>query len=238
MHWIVLYLLFQILNVATANLYNVSKTNTSISIECNRFYEAKKGTCEEAAYSWDGLDDQYPFADVHKAYNTFGYTGLREECERACAQGNFCRAYSVSSAVSILQGNIHCDIYTSCPNQINGDTNLFIRQAPFNCFIKATTPFGVLKNYNDLVNPWSQITRLLKVELEPFMEIHFAVNGVVDDNTYAIRPYKTLPDFCDYEDSLDCLFLYSGFLGIGLLVVFVGIIATNLIILFNKNQLI
>jgi len=234
MIWLILLLLTNV----KASLYNVTYTDSSIHVECNRFYEAKTGTCTEAAYSWDGLDDQYPFAGVHRAYNEDGYIGLRRECERACAQGNFCRAYSVSSATSMLQGNIHCNIYDTCAAEVSGNTDLFIRQSPFNCFIKATYAEGVLKNYNDVVNPWSQITRKLDVYVEPFMEVHISVNGVVDENTYAIKPFKEIGEHCDVEDELDCLFLYSGWLGVGLFIGFVALVSGNLILIFTKDGLI
>ena len=90
----------------------------------------------------------------------------------------------------MLQGNLHCNIYDTCAAEVDGNTDLFIRQSPFNCFIKATYAKGVLK-YNDVVNPWSQITRMLDVQVEPFMEVHVSVNGVVDENTYAIKPFNT-----------------------------------------------
>ena len=233
-----LILLATFILCVNGNLYNVTYNQDSIVFECNRFYEAKKGTCTTSEYSWDGIDSQYPFANVKTAFANEGLSGIKRECERICGDTNICRAYSVSSARDILLGNIHCNIYSICDQEVNGDTDLFIREAPFNCFIKATSAEGTFKNYNDNSNPWSQLSRQLIVYVKPFMEIHVMINGVVDSNTHAIKPFKELGEYCDMEDELDCLFLYSGWLGVGLFAAFVAIVTGNLILIFTKDKLI
>lgn len=234
-----MYLLF-LLPVFVSATYNVSYGSDTISIECNRFYESAKGTCSDAAtYSWDGISDQYPFFEVKQSYMSNGLKGLRESCERACGDVHDCRGYSVSSASSILSGVLHCDIYLSCSTITTGTTDVFQRQAPYACLIKATSNDGVFKNYNDNSQPWTQNTRQLVVSVKPFQEVHFSVNGVVHGKEVAIRNFNTIADdYCTSEDDLDCLFLHSGVLGILLFVIFVGIVTTNVMLFVTKRNLI
>ena len=152
------------ITAASGALHNVTVLENRILVECNRYYDdVRLGKClENAASSWDGIQSQYPFELVKQAYDADGLAGLSLECERVCAATNQCRAYRVSSAIDILQGNAICEIYTECntDNIVSAASKLYIKKQPFNCFIKATNFDGVKKNYNDLVNPWSQISRV------------------------------------------------------------------------------
>ena len=228
--------------VVSGALHNVTVLENRILVECNRYYDdVRLGKClENAAISWDSIDDQYPFELVKQAYDADGLSGLSLECERVCAATNQCRAYRVSSATDILQGNAICDIYTECnvANIVSAASKLYVKQAPFNCFIKATNFDGVKKNYNDLVNPWSQISRVLTVPIKPYQEIHIQVNGVTDLNTYAYRPYNELGEYCDLDDVFDCLLTENVILTSIIFVMLVGIISSNLILVLSKKNLI
>jgi hypothetical protein len=217
--------------------YNVTFTESSLIVECERYYEKKQGSCETAAYSFDTTDNQYPFSELYDAYEKEGMASLNRECERICGAMNNCRAYSVSGDVEKLQNIAHCNIYTTCI-EVGGTTELYVREPPFNCFVKATTWDGVFQNYNDRVNPFSQLSRLLEVQLKPFMDVHLTVNGVVDSETYAIRPYKEVPEGCTSEDELDCLFFQMGWLGAVLFVGFAALLSVNVIVLVSKKNLV
>ena len=228
--------------VVLGALHNVTVLENRILVECNRYYDdVRLGKCtEEAASSWDGLDDQYPFELVKQAYDADGLAGLSLECERVCAATNQCRAYRVSSATDILQGNAICDIYTECNvgTIVSAASKLYVKQEPFNCFLKATNFDGVKKNYNDLVNPWSQISRVLTVPIKAFQEIHIQINGVTDLNTYAYRPYNELEEYCDLDDVFDCLLTGDIIWTSIIFVMLVGIISSNIILVLSKKNLI
>lgn len=230
------------ITAASGALHNVTVLQNRILVECNRYYDdVRLGKCaEEAASSWDGIDDQYPFELVKQAYDANGLSGLSIECERVCAATNQCRAYRVSSATDILQGNAICDIYTECnvANIVSGASKLYVKQEPFNCFIKATSFDGVHKNYNDLVNPFSQISRVLTVPIKAFQEVHLQVNGVTDLNTYAYRPYKELDEYCDLDDVWECLLTENVILTAIIFVMLVGIVSSNIILVVSKKNLI
>ena len=74
--------------VVLGALHNVTVLENRILVECNRYYDdVRLGKCtEEAASSWDGLDDQYPFELVKQAYDADGLAGLSLECERCVLQ--------------------------------------------------------------------------------------------------------------------------------------------------------
>ena len=239
MHYVYLLLM---LSTASGALHNVTILENRILVECNRYYDdVRLGKClENAASSWDGIQSQYPFELVKQAYDADGLAGLSLECERVCAATNQCRAYRVSSATDILQGNAICDIYTECrvDNIVSAASKLYIKQEPFNCFIKATSFDGVHKNYNDLVNPWSQISRVLTIPIKPYQEIHIQVNGVTDLNTYSYRPYKELEEYCDLDDVFDCLLTENVILTSVIFVMLVGIVSSNLILVLSKKNLI
>ena len=230
------------ITAASGALHNVTVLENRILVECNRYYDdVRLGKClENAAISWGSIDDEYPCELGEQAYDADGLSGLSLECERVCAATNQCRAYRVSSATDILQGNAICDIYTECnvANIVSAASKLYVKQAPFNCFIKATNFDGVKKNYNDLVNPWSQISRVLTVPIKPYQEIHIQVNGVTDLNTYAYRPYNELGEYCDLDDVFDCLLTENVILTSIIFVMLVGIISSNLILVLSKKNLI
>ena len=234
--------LLLMLSTSSGALHNVTILENRILVECNRYYDdVRLGKCaEDAASSWDGIQSQYPFELVKQAYDADGLSGLSRECERVCAATNQCRAYRVSSATDILQGNAICDIYTECrvDNIVSAASKLYVKQAPFNCFLKATSFDGLHKNYNDLVNPWSQISRVLTVPIKAFQECHVTVNGVTDLNTYAYRPYKELEEYCDLDDVFDCLLTENVILTSVIFVMLVGIISSNIILVVSKKNLI
>ena len=227
--------------IVSGSLHNVTVLENRILVECNRYYDdVRLGKClENAASSWDG-NAQYPFELVKQAYDADGLAGLSLECEKVCAATNQCRAYRVSSAIDILQGNAICDIYTECntDNIVSAASKLYVKQAPFNCFIKATNFDGVKKNYNDLVNPWSQISRVLTVPIKAFQECHIQINGVTDLNTYSYRPYKELEEYCDLDDVWECLLTENVILTSVIFVMLVGIISSNIILVLSKKNLI
>lgn len=231
-----------LLSTASGALHNVTVLENRILVECNRYYDdVRLGKCaEDAASSWDSIDDQYPFELVKQAYDADGLIGLSLECERVCAATNQCRAYRVSSATDILQGNAICDIYTECnvANIVSAASKLYIKQEPFNCFIKATNFDGVHKNYNDLVNPFSQLSRVLTIPIKAFQEVHLQVNGVTDLNTYAYRPYNELEEYCDLDDVWECLLTENVILTSIIFVMLVGIISSNIILVLSKQNLI
>ena len=228
--------------VVSGALHNVTILENRILVECNRYYDdVRLGKClENAASSWDGIQNQYPFELVKQAYDADGLAGLSLECERVCAATNQCRAYRVSSATDILQGNAICDIYTECntANIVSAASKLYIKKEPFNCFLKATSFDGVHKNYNDLVNPFSQLSRVLTVPIKAYQEIHIQINGVTDLNTYAYRPYKELEEYCDLDDVFDCLLTEDIIWTSIIFVVLVGIISSNIILVLSKKNLI
>ena len=230
------------ITAASGALHNVTVLENRILVECNRYYDdVRLGKClENAASSWDGIQSQYPFELVKQAYDADGLAGLSLECERVCAATNQCRAYRVSSATDILQGNAICDIYTECrvDNIVSATSKLYVKQEPFNCFLKATSFDGVHKNYNDLVNPWSQISRVLTVPIKPYQECHIQINGVTDLNTYSYRPYKELEEYCDLDDVWECLLTGDIIWTSIIFVVLVGIISSNIILVLSKKNLI
>jgi len=230
------------ITAASGALHNVTILENRILVECNRYYDdVRLGKCaEDAASSWDSIDDQYPFELVKQAYDANGLAGLSLECEKVCAATNQCRAYRVSSAIDILQGNAICDIYTECNvgTIVSAASKLYVKQEPFNCFIKATNFDGVKKNYNDLVNPWSQISRVLTIPIKAFQECHIQINGVTDLNTYSYRPYKELEEYCDLDDVFDCLLTENVILTSIIFVMLVGIISSNIILVLSKKNLI
>lgn len=230
------------ITAASGALHNVTVLENRILVECNRYYDdVRLGKCaEDPASSWDGIQSQYPFELVKQAYDADGLAGLSLECERVCAATNQCRAYRVSSAIDILQGNAICEIYTECntDNIVSAASKLYIKKQPFNCFIKATSFDGVHKNYNDLVNPFSQISRVLTVPIKAFQEVHLQVNGVTDLNTYSYRPYKELEEYCDFDDVWECLLTENVILTSIIFVVLVGIVSSNIILVVSKKNLI
>lgn len=233
--------LLLMLSTSSGALHNVTILENRILVECNRYYDdVRLGKCaEDAASSWDGIDNQYPFELVKQAYDANGLLGLSLECERVCAATNQCRAYRVSSAIDILQGNAICDIYTECrvDNIVSATSKLYIKKEPFNCFLKATNFDGVKKNYNDLVNPWSQISRVLTIPIKPFQECHLQINGVTDLNTYSYRPYNELGEYCDLDDVWECLLTENVILTSVIFVMLVGIVSSNLILVLSKKNL-
>lgn len=232
-------LLFLLVVGCSAKSYNVTVEATSVTIECKRYYDnVRLARCSEAAtFSWDGLTDNYPFESVRSAYLSDGLSGLALECERACGATNTCRAYRISSAQDLLAGRLICDLYTECDRSsvISDTSRLYVRQEPFNCFVKATSVRGVHKNFNDNVNPFSQISRLLRVETKAFEEVHVQVNGVTDLETFAYRPYNSLGEYCEPDDVVGCLLNSNIIITTSIFVVFVGLISTYIIILATKK---
>ena len=232
-------LLLSFVVAVSGKTYNVTVEATSVSVECNRYYDGVRlGRCLEAAtFSWDGLTDDYPFESVRSAYLSDGLSGLSLECERACGATNTCRAYRTSSGQDLLAGRLICDLYTECDRaSIVSDTSrLYVRQEPFNCFVKATSVRGVKKNFNDNVNPFSQVSRVLRVETSAFEEVHIQVNGVTDLETYAYRPYNSLGEYCDPDDVFGCLLSSNIIITTSIFVVFVGLISTDIILLVTKK---
>lgn len=236
-----IFLLFawSVINAAlAAEPYTVLRSSSNITIECVRYYQKQSGICKEAAtYSWDGSSNTYPFDVVKKMYVENGLSGLRQGCEYACGDVHDCRAYSVSNAQTLLTGNVHCAIYTTCTDVLANNYDVFLRDAPYSCLIKATSRDGVFKNYNDNSLPWTQLNRKLVMETSPFQDVHFTVNGVPHEKEEAYRPLKPMDVHCEEEDELDCLFLYSGFLSVGMFVLFVGIVSTNVLLVATKRNL-
>ena len=234
-----LFVFLSVINVCCGSEpYTILRSSKNISIECVRYYEKQNGICKEAStYSWDGSTGAFPFETVKKLYVAEGLSGLRRGCEYTCGNIHDCRAYSVSNAQTLLSGNIHCAIYTTCTDVLANNYDIFLRNAPYSCMIKATTRDGVFKNYNDNSLPWVQLQRNLIVETEPFQDVHFTVNGVPHDKEEAYRPLKPLDVHCEEEDELDCLFLYSGFLSVGMFVLFVAIVSTNVLLIATKRNL-
>lgn len=232
-YFLLLFFLFEL--VAGNTIYNVTQGNSSVTIECNRYYQSEKGTCANPTYVWDGIQSQYPFGDLTLDN---GLKALRDSCEIACADLHDCKGYSVSTAVNVLSGNIHCNLYLNCETVVAGTTDLFIRQAPFKCFVLATTSDGVFKNFNDNAQPYVQLSRLLEVEVQPFQDIHFMVNGAVHKSAVSIQVYKELGDFCESDDSVDCLFLYSGLWSVLSFSTFVILVGINVFLIISKKNMI
>lgn len=230
----VVLLLLCVLSASNAQLYNVTFSASSIMVECEREYDRKSGTCADVSFSYEG-NDQYPFYDLHHAVEKSGLSVLNRECERICGGINDCRAYSVSSAMQKLQNVAHCQIYSFC-NEVQGSESLFLRNPPFNCFVRLTNKDGVFKNYNDKVNPYAQTSRVLEVPVDPFMDNHISVNGVPDAKVYGIYPYKEIENTCE-GDEYDCLFFGQVWLGATLFGAFAVILSVNIVVLVTKKNL-
>ena len=96
----------------------------------------------------------------------------------------------------------------------------------------------MFKNFNDNAQPYVQLSRLLEVEVQPFQDIHFMVNGAVHKSAVSIQVYKELGDFCESDDSVDCLFLYSGLWSVISFSVFVILVGINVFLIISKKNMI
>lgn len=151
-------------------------------------------------------------------------------CEQACARTNACRAYSISSAAHYLSGKYECRVYYSCTATADDNFDLYVRNLPYNCFIKGTSFDGIFSNFGEVGGELVQTQRLLRIETKPFQEVHFSINGVPDLTAYAYRPYKQFDKkfYCAMdEDPLNCVLLNADFLSVIFFFLFMLVLAWN-----------
>lgn len=187
---------------------NVLVTPGYVEVECDRHYERVNATvCDTTMLEiWnENSDAQGTFAEMTLEQ---GREAADARCEEACARTNACRGYAVSQ-----DSNYECRVFFDCALKKASDRfDLFIRQAPFNCFIKVTSFDGVFQNFGEQGGELSQFARLLRVDTEPFQEVHVSINGVTNSTAFAYRPYKELgKQYCGMdEDVLNCILMNAG----------------------------
>ena len=203
----------------------VRVTPRYIEAECDRSYQLVSNTvCDTTMLDiWNqNSDAQGIFAEMTLAK---GREYADERCEEVCARTNACRGYAVSQDLVY-----ECRVYYDCANKETSNRfDLFIKEAPFDCFIKATSYNGVLKNFGEQGGELSQFARLVRVTVEPFQEVHVSINGVTNDTAFAYRPYKKLgKQYCDVqEDVLNCVLMNASEISIIFFFCFVLLLSWN-----------
>ena len=196
-----------------------------IEVECERHYERINNTvCDTTMLDmWnENSDAQGTFAAMTLEQ---GRDFADRRCEEACARTNACRGYAVSKASSY-----ECRVFYDCALKKASDQfDLFLRQAPFNCFIKVTSFDGVFQNFGEQGGQLSQFARLVRVDTNPFQEVHVSINGVTNKTAFAYRPYKDVgKQYCGMEeDVLNCILMNAGEVSVIFFFCFVVILSWN-----------
>jgi len=178
--------------------------------------------------TWDLLTPAVnQFGEMSTAYSK-GRAAAEKACEEVCAGSNSCEAFGVSSDEHVAEGKWQCIVYYACPSkQYNEHVDLYERSEPMQCFAKATTREGVFQNFMENNGIVSQTGRSLQFRLEKFFDIHLRVNGVFNKTDLAYRPYRRGKEpYCETVDS-DCVILRAGRYSVGVVLLFLLIVAFN-----------
>ena len=203
----------------------VRVTPRYIEAECERFYQrTNKTVCDTNMLDiWNqNSDAQGTFADMTLEQ---GRDYADRRCEEACARTNACRGYAISQ-----DAVYECRVYYDCASKEASDRfDVFIKKAPFDCFIKATSYNGVFQNFGEQGGELSQFARLVRVATKSFQEVHISINGVTNTTAFAYRPYKKLgKQYCDVQENvLNCVLMNANEISIVFFFCFVVILSWN-----------
>lgn len=217
-------------------VYETTRVDSLFRVECSRNYKAKLSSSScitEMKIAWDlNTPAVNQFAEMSTAYNN-GRQAAEKACEEVCASTNSCTAFGVSSDAHVAEQKWQCVVYYACPSkQFNEHVDLYEREAPFNCFAKATTHKGVYVNYLETNGIVTQTGRSLQFPLEKFFDVHLRVNGVFNKSDLAYRPYRPAPLYlCEAVDS-DCVIMRAGRYSVLVVSLFVLIVAFNSCVLW------
>ena len=218
-------------------VYEIRSSRQGVEIECSRNYQQRRESrsCQtDMTNTWTLASASVnEFSDMERSYEEEGRDGAERACEKVCAATNSCKAFGVSSDAHVSEGAWQCTIFYTClQTQFNEHLDLYQREEPLECLVKATSFDGVFVNFIESNGVVSQTSRLLSLQSKPFHDLHVMVNGDFNKTYEGFRPYKRAREnYCDEYDS-DCVILHAGGYSAAIVAVFCCIVAFNSCVLY------